>query len=110
MVNKKFYGSGNDDFICENCSKYVPKLTSGSYRNHCPYCLYSKHVDESPGARDAFCKALMKPEKVEYSGKKGWMIVHHCTDCNKIIRNKAALSDIIPDDYDTLVRIANHTI
>ena len=38
----------DEEFICENCGKKVGKL-GYSCRNHCPYCLYSKHVDKNPG-------------------------------------------------------------
>ena len=38
----------NEDFICENCGKDVEK-SSYTARDHCPYCLYSKHVDINPG-------------------------------------------------------------
>ena len=40
----------NEDFICENCGKDVEK-SSYTARDHCPYCLYSKHVDINPGDR-----------------------------------------------------------
>ena len=38
-------------FNCEHCGKEVLPLSDGSYRNHCPYCLYSKHVDIVLGDR-----------------------------------------------------------
>ena len=37
----------DESFICENCGKKVEKL-GYSCRNHCPYCLHSKHVDVNP--------------------------------------------------------------
>ena len=37
----------DEEFICENCGKKVPKL-GYSCRNHCMHCLYSKHVDINP--------------------------------------------------------------
>lgn len=40
----------DEEFICEHCGQHVPKL-GYSCRNHCPYCLYSKHVDVNPGDR-----------------------------------------------------------
>ena len=40
----------DEEFTCENCGKHVPKL-GYSCRNHCPYCLHSKHVDVNPGDR-----------------------------------------------------------
>ena len=44
----------DEEFICENCGKKVPKL-GYSCRNHCPYCLHSKHVDINPGDRAENC-------------------------------------------------------
>jgi hypothetical protein len=41
----------NQGFTCENCGASVAPLSNGSYRNHCPACLLSKHVDILPGDR-----------------------------------------------------------
>ena len=38
----------DESFICENCGKKVTKL-GYTARDHCPYCLYSKHLDINPG-------------------------------------------------------------
>lgn len=32
-----------EDFICENCGTEVK---GNGYTNHCPKCLWSKHVDK----------------------------------------------------------------
>ena len=50
-----------EDFICENCGAVV---VGNGYTNHCPACLYSKHVDRSPGDRAADCGGLMEPVAV----------------------------------------------
>ena len=47
-----------EDFICEHCNNPVK---GNGYTNHCPYCLYSKHVDEDPGDRAATCHGIMEP-------------------------------------------------
>lgn len=81
-------------FTCEHCKRSVAPLTNGSYRNHCPACLYSKHVDAAgPGDRASPCGALMKPAGVDYRSAKGWMILHRCTRCAKEMLNRTA-----PDD------------
>src|SRR4051794_2073561 len=41
----------NSSFCCEHCQQLVLPVTNGSYRNHCPFCLRSKHVDILPGDR-----------------------------------------------------------
>lgn len=106
-MRKNFLGSGNDAFVCEQCSKAISPLASGSYRNHCPFCLYSKHVDVVPGDRQNSCRGLMEPIGVEHSSKKGWIIIHRCLRCSFIGRNKTALNDAQPDDYDRIIEIAS---
>ena len=51
-----------EDFVCENCGQEVK---GNGYTNHCPRCLYSKHVDINPGDRASDCGGLMKPVAVE---------------------------------------------
>lgn len=83
-----------ETFVCEKCGKHVEPLEKGSYRNHCPHCLWSKHVDhEGPGDRASLCGGLLKPTMLDQRGGKGWIIIHECVKCGKISPNKAA-----PDD------------
>jgi hypothetical protein len=83
-----------EPFICEQCGANVELLQKGSYRNHCPHCLWSKHVDlEGPGDRQSTCGGLMRPVHLDQRSGKGWIIVHECTLCKKRIPNIAA-----PDD------------
>ncbi len=92
----------NEEFLCQNCSKKVAKL-KGSCRNHCNYCLHSLHLDkEFPGDRQSHCKGLMEAVKLEKSSKKGWVILHKCLKCKKIIKNKAAADD----DLDQLIQLS----
>lgn len=84
----------NESFVCENCKKEIKKHPKWSARNHCPYCLYSKHLDESfPWDRKSNCRWLMKPIWIEYKKNKWNMIKHKCIKCSKEILNKIA-----PDD------------
>lgn len=87
----------NTAFQCGNCGANVAPLTNGSFRNHCPFCLFSKHLDNHPGDRLSNCKGLMRPISLDYSGKKGFQIVHECIKCRKLQRNKVA-SDTIQED------------
>ncbi len=80
----------NTAFVCENCGKYVKALTNGSIRNHCPFCLFSKHVDNLPGDRACDCRGMMKPVAIELSPKKGQQIVHRCLKCGAEKLNKVA--------------------
>ena len=69
--------SENTNFICQNCGKLVVALTNGSYRNHCPFCLHSKHVDENIGDRQSSCNGLMKPTGIVYNSKKDIKLFIH---------------------------------
>lgn len=82
-------------FICGHCSCDVSPLGSGTYRNHCPKCLWSKHVDAvGPGDRASACQGLMRPVGADHDAKKGgWMVLHRCEKCGKTIPNRLA-----PDD------------
>lgn len=83
-----------ESFTCDQCHASVEPLKGGTYRNHCPHCLWSKHVDDAgPGDRASACQGLMKPLSLDQNGKKGWMVVHECERCGKKIVNKLA-----PDD------------
>ena len=46
----KLFSKKDESFVCENCKKEVEVLNYTS-RDHCPFCLYSKHVDINPGDR-----------------------------------------------------------
>lgn len=89
-------------FICENCGKEVNKLGYTS-RDHCPYCLCSKHVDITPGDRDNPCKGILRPVQVLPDSKKGYVIVYKCDKCGQAHRNKAAEDD----DLDLLIKLTN---
>ncbi|EKD49625.1 MAG: hypothetical protein ACD_63C00091G0008 [uncultured bacterium] len=93
----------NQGFVCENCGKKIQPHKGGSFRNHCPYCLFSKHVDKGvPGDRKSECKGLMEPRGIVLS-YKGYVLVHHCLECGKVSNNKTA-----PDDsFDALIELSH---
>ncbi len=91
----------DEEFICENCGRQVPKL-GYSCRNHCPYCLYSKHVDIDPGDRLEDCHGLLEPIGIESNSKKGYIIIFKCQKCGKIRKNKAAEDD----DMDKIIALS----
>ena len=82
----------DESFVCENCGKQVESLKY-SCRNHCPSCLYSKHVDINPGDRSEECHGMLEPIGIEISSKKGYVIIHKCKKCGAIRKNKAAKDD-----------------
>ncbi len=104
ILNNMPFIARQESFVCEHCGTDVKPLTNGSYRNHCPVCLWSKHVDQDgPGDRLSICLGLMEPVGLDFDQKKGgWMIVHVCTKCEKKIPNRAA-----PDDDITILNSRN---
>ena len=81
----------DENFICENCHKDVSKLNYTA-RDHCPYCLYSKHVDINPGDRKNDCLGLLEPIGIE-KFKDTYKIVYKCNKCKKIHKNIMANDD-----------------
>lgn len=88
METKRF-AKNDQGFVCGHCGKEVDPLRKTS-RNHCPYCLWSRHLDENPGDRLSTCGGLMEPVGAYPDPRKGYVIVHRCTVCGKVGRNKAA--------------------
>ncbi len=85
----------NIGFTCEKCG-YQNAPAEQTCRNHCSRCLFSKHVDQdTPGDRKSSCLGLMEPIRIDYNSKKGMLIHHRCTLCNKEIVNKCAQDDNI---------------
>lgn len=93
----------NSAFICERCHHNVLALTNGSFRNHCPVCLWSKHVDNLPGDRASQCRGKMKPIAVIRHKKKGWQLVHHCQKCGHQQNNIIAQDTEQPDDMSLII-------
>lgn len=95
----------NQGFVCKKCGERVLPLNNGSYRNHCPFCLYSLHVDNKPGDRKSLCRGLMEPIGVKTSSKKGMQIVHQCILCGERKVNKIAVDDLQSDDLDVVIKL-----
>ena len=81
----------DNNFICENCKSNVNKLEY-SARDHCPYCLYSKHLDIMPGDRKNECKGLLKPIGIE-KYRDTYKIIYQCEKCKQIHKNIMANDD-----------------
>ena len=104
---RRFTGTGNDGFTCLVCGCEVLPLENGSYRSHCPACLWSRHVDIHPGDRASACGGMMEPRALEGSAAAGWTLVHACRTCGAVRRNRTAENDPRqPDDWDRMVEIS----
>jgi len=91
----KRFNELDEGFICENCGKTVTPLGYTS-RDHCPYCLYSKHVDINPGDRLNECKGLLKPIEIE-KFKDTYKIIYKCQKCGEIHKNIMAIDDNVEE-------------
>ena len=72
-----------EDFQCAHCGAAV---AGDGYTNHCPKCLWSKHVDVDPGDRASECGGLMCPVSVERKSDE-WVLTHECKKCGHTKRN-----------------------
>lgn len=81
----------DESFICENCNNKVDKL-GYTARDHCPTCLYSKHVDIFPGDRMNTCLGLLKPIGIE-KFKDTYKIIYKCQKCGENHKNIIASDD-----------------
>ena len=93
----------DEEFICEYCGKFVNKLNYTA-RDHCPYCLYSKHVDINPGDRLNTCHGLLEPIGIE-KYKDIYKIIYRCRKCQEIHKNKIANDD----NTNKIIELSSHT-
>jgi DNA-directed RNA polymerase subunit RPC12/RpoP len=102
------------DFVCMACHNFVSAETALSgvqNRNHCPYCLSSRHLDLfEAGDRLSACKSNMRPialtlkktaKKYSSIGQGELMLVHLCDECGKPSINRIAADD----DFETVLEI-----
>lgn len=89
-----------EDFTCAHCGAVV---FGNGYTNHCPKCLWSRHVDNNPGDRAANCGGMMEPISVESSGN-GFIITHKCSVCGHTRRQHASEND----DIDEIIKLTTH--
>jgi len=95
-----------ESFKCLNCGKTVKEdsLIGTKNRNHCPYCLWSLHLDQKvSGDRKSICKEKMETigltfkkegvDKYRKEEKGEVMIIHRCTKCGKVSINRIAGDD-----------------
>ncbi|HPH96949.1 MAG TPA: RNHCP domain-containing protein [Anaerolineaceae bacterium] len=107
------YGGINSDFNCVHCRAYVtanPLVCGVHNRNHCPFCLWSRHMDlYAAGDRLSACRGAMRPigltlkqSRKKYGANQGeLMLIHGCSDCGAVSINRIAADD----DNDAIYRL-----
>jgi len=105
-------------FICLNCKFQVRSDIAFSgvlNRNHCPFCLWSRHVDHwQAGDRLSACKMPMRPIGLTFKKLKNkyglalgeLMLIHQCSDCQAISINRIAADD----DIQKILEIMNESL
>jgi hypothetical protein len=107
------------DFRCVHCRNIVSAahLLSGvNNRNHCPYCLWSCHLDLfSAGDRLSACKGQMKPigltmkkgrNKYQLESRGELMLIHECIECESLSINRIAADD----NSDSIMDVFNESL
>lgn len=90
----------DEAFTCLHCGREVPP-GGRRPRDHCPWCLYARHVDVVPGDRAAGCGGLLVPV-----GVADGVLHYRCARCGVARRNRV-LDDVSPpDDPQALVALA----
>lgn len=96
-MSRKFHRQV-EDFTCEHCGRAVE---GDGYTNHCPHCLWSKHVDVFPGDRAQECDGLMEPVALAGSPPQA-RVLHRCVRCGHEKWNRVSRKD----DFDVLLSLA----
>ena len=96
-----------EEFRCRHCRRMVGLVPSGGrHRNHCPYCLHSRHVDERmPGDRLSPCGGTMAPIGHFIRPNGEYSLVHRCHDCGVQRQNRIAADD----DFDRVLALPDLT-
>lgn len=94
MSHKAHRAAAGATFTCIHCRQGVALTSWGTrHRNHCPYCLWSRHVDDEPGDRRSACRQPMAPIGIEVRQEGEWAIIHRCRGCGTIKTNRIAGDD-----------------
>lgn len=94
----RLFTKKKEDFVCEKCGEEVK---GDGYTNHCPKCLWSKHVDVFPGDRLEDCGGLMESILIEKE-KDGYILTHKCKLCGGTKRNKVEETD----NFDEVIKLS----
>lgn len=93
---RKLEGAKNraQEFRCTNCKALVPGSAPGTkHRNHCPLCLWSRHVDQGVGDRLAVISCGKKMQPIMIRVNKDIQVLHRCKSCGHEKWNRIAADD-----------------
>lgn len=108
-------------FNCSHCNEWasINEHIGTHNRNHCPHCLWSKHLDEEKlGDRKSDCQSGMEPIALTFKGEGSdryseegrrvgeLMLVHECVADGTLRVNRIA-SD---DNTDQLLYVFQHCL
>lgn len=92
--NADMYSDSIESFTCKACGEIIKQEGAGSrHRNHCPKCLSSLHLDNTPGDRQSECGGLMDAVGIWVRGDGEWALVHRCKSCGILHSNRIAADD-----------------
>jgi hypothetical protein len=123
MAQLQFRRGGREGgFKCVQCKREVPAESFFSHvqnRNHCPWCLWSRHLDlHAAGDRLCACKGAMRPvaltlkqhhKRYSRPGSGELMLVHVCEECGASSINRIAAddrADLVLDVYQASLHLA----
>ncbi len=106
------------EFRCVQCGQVVStsrECSGVNNRNHCPACLWSRHVDHlKAGDRKSTCRSRMEPlgltlkhtfKRYGEEEQGELMLIHRCAGCGKISINRVAADDNAARIYDLFLRV-----
>jgi|WetSurMetagenome_2_1015567.scaffolds.fasta_scaffold909522_1 hypothetical protein len=102
LIGVKKFTRKKENFSCEKCGT---RTEGTGYTDHCPNCLWSKHVDINPGDRRSGCGGIMEPIGIEI--KKGKYIIYY--ECKKCFYKHKVRADE-RDDMDKIIEISQKPI
>lgn len=121
----KYHAVSFGDFLCGHCHNHVSvahMLSGVNNRNHCPYCLWSRHLDlYVAGDRLSACKGQMRPigltmkksrNKYQIKSRGELMLIHKCVECGCLSINRIAADDgpdSVMDVFDSSLGLDRQT-
>ncbi len=101
-MQEKRFQKKVEDFVCEKCGR---RVKGSGYTDHCPDCLWSKHVDINPGDRKSECEGLMEPIGAKVKSDC-YTIYYRCIECGFRHRVKSAAND----NFEAIINLVSRPL